>query len=442
MYKIKTKLHKAFLGLPSLLLVVFCFTLFTKPALAVSLNLLDSFDLSYFVPSLLEIMMNAAITLYKYFVGNGTGILYLFIYLFLAFYIALYLFKMFIPKDWVSLLGLSDGGEMWSDKANGWSVAENVLKPCARAVIAGILLLQIKPVYVTEYLVNPFLEFGSYYTQDILKTINPTLSSPDENKDLECPLKNQDWLSKRSCNFLTNPVHVIAQENNRVIAYGFRFLSQGLLGMATLIPHGGKDLLNICTGLILISAFTASNMFMTLLIIQAIFNFGMALILYPFKVITWVVKKSDKWFDIMPVFSQIADALQKMIITMIACAIILCVNIALVRALFKWNQSTFIAAAGGVSNTNVPTITSIANYFGQHFMLWLSAILTFFVMQNIFKMTRERLNTYSGVKNKLYEDATSSGKELWKKTKAAPENIKTLWNAGSKAVDFVKSKVK
>ena len=107
--------------------------------------------------------------------------------------------------------------------------------------------------------------------------------------------------------------------------------------------------MNIITGLLLISAFVASNVFMALLIIQAIFDFCLSLIMYPFNVLAWVAKKSDKWFDVLPVFSQIIDSLKKLVITMIACAFILCINIAVVRAMFNWSSNIFISVTGGVS---------------------------------------------------------------------------------------------
>lgn len=408
----------------------------TEPACAKSL--IESFDLSPFIPLVLETMMNIATSLYKYFIGNGTGWVYIFIYGFLAFYLSMYLIKMFLPKDWLGLFGFSDGGEIWSDKATGWSVAENVLKPCLRAIVAGTILLQIKPIYVTNWLVDPFLEFGAIYTKGIFETINS--NATDVSNVPQCPekIQEQGWISKRSCDFLIQPVYIISKENNRIISYGFDFLSRGLLGSQTIIPHGHSDFLNIVTGILLISAFVSSNLFMALLIIQGIFDFCLALIMYPFKVLAWVAKKSDAWLDFLPAFNQIIDALKKLIITMIACAFILCINIALVRALFNWSSSVFVTAANGVSSSNIPSITNSAGNFGQHSLLWLSSILTFFLMYNIFKMTNERLDKYSGISHELYDNVTASGKRAWEKTKATPDTIQTIFQAGKKIVNKVK----
>ena len=405
--------------------LLFCFC--ATPANA---DILDKYNLAPFVPLVLETMMNIATSLYNFFVGKGNGIIYLLVYAFLAFYIGLYLAKMHLPKDWLSFLGFSDGGEMLQDKIDVWKITDNVLKPCLRAIIAALFLLQIKPVYVTEWLVNPFLEFGSVYTEQILTNINN--STIDTSDVPACPAsidvsEESGWISKRSCDFLVKPVYIISQENNKVIKYGFKFLKSGIRGMMTLIPHGGEDFLNIITGILLLFSFISANVFMALLIIQAIFDFCLSLIMYPFNVLAWVVKKSDKWFDVVPAFSQIIDALKKLIITMIACAFILCVNVAVVRALFNWSSSVFVVAAGGVSSSNIPSITNSAMNFGQHSILWISSLLTFFLLQNIFTKTRERLDIYTqGTSKDLYNDVTSDAKIIWDKVKSTPDTIKNI----------------
>ncbi len=341
---------------------------------------------------------------------------------------------MFFPRDWLLFFGFKGGGDMWTGDATGWSITRNVAKPCLRAIIAIVLLLQIQPKYVTEWLVNPFLEFGSIYTEQILKASHVTTHATDAP---DCPI-TEDWLSQNSCKFLVQPVHTISQENNKIIKYGFDFLKTGLRNVLLLQIHkSGENILNIITGLLLISAFVASNVFMALLIIQAIFDFCLSLIMYPFNVLTWVAKKSDKWFDILPPFSQIIDSLKKLIITMIACAFILCINIAIVRALFNWSSSVFNVAAGGMASTNFPTetITNTGMKFGSHFMLWLSSVLTFFLMQSIFEMTRKRLEMYtSGTKPKLYNKVTKDAGILWKKTKAAPETVKNIVGTTKKII--------
>ena len=134
--------------------VFFVCILFTQSAYA---GFEEVFNMAPFVPVVLESMMNIATSLYKYFVGNGDGLIYILIYVFLGFYLVMFLVKMYLPKDWLSFMGFSGGGEMWDGSATGWSITENVAKPCMRVLIAGIILLQIKPIYVTEWLVNPFL---------------------------------------------------------------------------------------------------------------------------------------------------------------------------------------------------------------------------------------------------------------------------------------------
>lgn len=434
MHKLKTKLCELFCRVPLLFGVFVMCCLVVNPANAES-TFTESFNLAPFVPLVLETMMNVATSLYKYFVGNGTGLIYITIFALLGLYIAIYVFKMYIPEHWLQFIGFSGGGDnVWKKTVSGWSVVENTLKPCLRAVIAAVVFLQIKPTYVTEWVINPFLEFGAIYTNGILQNIS-SLSTVDISVPACESISKQGWLSERSCNFLTQPVYKISQENNKIIAYGFNFLSRGLRGAIVLIPHGGQDILNIITGVLLISAFTSANLFMALLIIEAIFDFCLALIMYPFKVLVWVIKKSDKWLDVMPVFSQILDALKKLIITMIACAFILCVNIAIVHALFNWSSSIFVAAADGISKSNIPSVTNSASQFGQNSLLWISSILTFVLMYKIFEKTRERLTTYSGLsKHALYDDVMSSGKRMWEKTKAAPDTMKTIFKAGEKII--------
>lgn len=393
-------------------LVLLCF--FVQPAHA---DILDAYNLAPFVPMVLEIMMNIATSLYNFFVGNGTGLIYILVYAFAGFSIAMYLIKMHLPKDWLSFFGFSDGGEMWDGKQDGMSIIENVLKPCLRVIVACVVLLQIKPVYVTEWLVNPFLEFGAVYTESILTSTTNTFDGAFNAP--ECPesITVSGWISKSSCDFLIQPVYIISKANNDVIRYGFEFIKSGLSGFVSFAPFVGGNILNLITGILLIIAFIASNVFMALLIIQGIFDFCIALIIYPFNVLAWVAKKSDKWFDILPAFNQIIDALKKLVITMIACAFILCVNVAIIHALFNWTSNT-VGGMGSILDTTMN--------FGKHSMLWIASILTFFLMQNIFTMTRERLDMYTSTKPKLYNDVTGAAKITWNKIKSTPDTVKKI----------------
>ena len=204
--------------------------------------------------------------------------------------------------------------------------------------------------------------------------------------------------------------------------------------MITLIPNGGEDFLNLVTGIILIATFVASNLFMALLVIQGIFNFGIQLILYPFYVLTYVFKPSDKWFDVWPAFGGITKALQQLIITMIACAFILCINIAIIKALFQWNSSVFVVAAGGSASSNVPTIANSTTGFGGHSVMWLSGILTFYLMFKIFDSTQTQLKKYIGSgMDGLYKDVISDTKTLGK---GVTNTFKTI----GKAAGWIKKK--
>jgi hypothetical protein len=376
----------------------------------------DSLNLAPFVPIVLDALMAVATGGYDFFVGHGTGIIYILIWGWMAVSMGLYLVKMFFPQTWLSFFGFKGGGEMWKDSGpGGFKMAENMLKPAVRAIIAATILLQIKPVYVTNWIVNPFLQFGALYTENITAAMAiPGIAAPK----IECPpdIIEHGWITADSCDFLVQPVSTLSSANNQVIKRGFEFIERGLVGLMTLIPHGGEDFLNLITGILLVSTFVASNFFMALLIIQAIFNFGMSLVLYPFQVLMWVAKPKnpDSWMDFWPAFDGIIKALQQLIITMISCAFILVINVAIIRALFQWNTSVFVVAAGGAATSNVPTMTQSAMGFGQHSILWLSSILTFYLMVRIFELTREQLNKYvGGNMDGLYKKVTGDTKTLW-----------------------------
>ena len=396
-------------------------------AYAADNSIVDALNLAPLIPTVLDALLAVATGGYEFFVGNGDGIIYILVWGFLAVSMGLYLIKMYFPKTWVSFFGFSGGGEMTGGGIDGFTIATNMLKPMIRAIIAVTVLLQLKPVYLTEWLINPFLQFGAIYTESITSTINETgVNAPQIN----CPpsVIQQGWISQESCEFLVQPVSDISHANNQIIKRGFDFINSGLRGLVTLIPHGGENFLNLITGIILVFTFVASNLFMALLIIQAIFNFGMALVLYPFQVLAYVVKSSDKWLDVWPAFGGITKALQKIIVTMIACAFILCVNIAIVRALFQWNSSVFVVAAGGTATSNVPTVTNSALGFGEHSILWLSAILTFYLMFRIFNMTRQQLDSYVGKgMDKLYNQVTGDAKKTVDNTKKLGKTLGTAF---------------
>lgn len=391
----------------------------------------DSLDISKLVPIVLDAFMFVANGTYAYFVEHG--IIHLLVFGFFAFYVAIYLIKLYLPEFWLRISGFKAGDTI--DKVGGMKIAENILKPAVRVLAAVIILLPINPGFMTKYLVNPFLQFGSIYTTEILK-ISADINF-DNARTISCPndLMEQGWLDQESCEYLIQPVHVLSHANNTVIKRGFKYLSNGLQTLTTLMLHNsGQGFMNIISGILLIITFTGCNIFMALLIIQAIFDFGMAVILYPFNVAAWTAKKSDSWFDIWPAFSGIVDALKKMVITMIACAFILCVNLALVRALFQWNNRMFVSAAGGVAYSNLPNMSSLASGFGGHSMLWLSCLLTFFLMNKIFEVTREKLTGYVGKgATDLYEQVKGDAKATWNIAKAVPGKAKNIWG-------FVKGK--
>ena len=406
---------------------IICFLGAFVPGVAnASIINIDSLDISGLVPIVLDAFMFVANGTYAYFVGHGDGIIYLLIWGFVAFYIASYLIKLYIPNFWLKTFGFK-APSVTADNATPMKIGEDLIKPGIRVLVAVLVLLPLKPEFLANAVINPFMHFGSLYTTEILKTSsNLTLQS---SKEIKCPenLLEQGWLSKQSCEYLIEPVHVLSVANNAVVKRGFAYISKGL-PTSLMLHNSGQSFMNIITGLLLVGTFTACNIFMALLIIQAIFDFGIALILYPFSVAAWVVKPSDPWFNIWPAFSGIIDALKKMIVTMIACAFILCVNLALVSALFQWNSTIFVAAVGGTAYSNIPSASANSSGFGEHSVLWLSCLLTFFLMNRIFEITREKLQSYVGKgATDLYDTVKKDVKTGWNITKSNAKTAKNLW---------------
>lgn len=388
----------------------------------------DSLDISGLVPVVLDAFMFVANGTYAYFVGKGDGVIYLLVWGFLAFYIALYLIKLYIPKFWLKTFGFQPASAT-VEGVEPVKIGEALLKPGIRVLVAVLVLLPLKPQFLAEGLINPFLHFGSLYTTEIINVSTGMGLQTSDNK-IKCPdnLLEQGWLSKQSCNYLIEPVHVLSKANNSVVKRGFKYLSSGLGSLTSLMSHnGGQGFMNIITGLLLIGTFTACNIFMALLIIQAIFDFGIALILYPFNVAAWVTKQSDDWFNVWPAFSGIIDALKKVIITMIASAFILCVNLALVSALFQWNSDIFVAAVGGTAYSNIPTAGAGSSGFGEHSVLWLSCLLTYFLMNKIFEITRDKLKSYVGKgATDLYDTVKTDVKTSWEIVKNTKNTIQKI----------------
>lgn len=362
-------------------------------------SLIDNFNLAPFVPMVLDALMTVAVGCYNFFVGGGTGPIYILIFLFLAISIALYLLKMYFPANWVSFFGFSGGGDMYKGAVPAFNISETVLKKVLRAVVASLILLQVRPTFITDILINPFLQFGSIYSSSVVSNLNNIGITPP---DVSCPTRiiEQGWLNEDSCNYLITPVYDLSYANNQVIKKGFEFLNSGIRSLLpSLISHNnGNAFMDVLTGVLLIMTFVSCNVFMALLIIQGIFNFGLSLILYPFRVLTWTVKpkSSEEWYNIWPVFSGITDALKQLVITMIACSFMLIINIAVVRSMFGGNNIIHSTAAGGNAYTNLPMVGNTAVGFGEHFMLCLSSVLTFYLMLEIFKITRDQIMLYAG----------------------------------------------
>lgn len=371
----------------------------------------DVFSLSWVVPLILDSMMAVAMAVYDYFVGNGDGIIYVLIWGWLAFSIGLYLIKMYFPTKWLDLFGLAGGGQMYDPKTDGWSIGTDVLKPMLRAMFAIIILLQVRPHYIMSFVVDPFLQFGAVYVKAITGVVLPN-QIPSK---VPCPATIGEYLSEDSCKFMVQPIDDISRVNNTVIRRGFDFL---FLGFPQLMLIGFRmtGFLNIITGLALIATFFSSNLFMALLIVRGIFQFCLSLILYPFRVLIYVVKTpkdNNMWVNPWPAFEDLIKSLQKLVVAMIAVAFILLINVSVAGALFNFD----INDVGG---------------FGAHSVTWLTAIMTFWIVYKVFDWTRARLDKYVG-------DSDMTGFYDRLKTNAQAF-AKDTADWGKKAIDILKNK--
>ncbi len=342
-------------------------------------------SLAPLVPMVLDAFTHVAIGTYQYF----RPIIPTLIYIFLLFSLTVYIVKQFIPKQFLSALKLNSDFIIQSDKPDPFKLAENILKPIMRGVIAISLLLPLNPKYIIQYGIDPFLQFGAIYTSHILgnehdftlQRYTPATAHSDT-----------DYYSESSRYYLTAPLQEISKKNNEIIKSGVELAINGAITL---------KFLQVLTGLALVLAFFSSNLFMSLMFITAIFHFGMALILYPFKIVVYVIKPgNDDWANFLPVFSDIISALRKLILTMIMSAFVIIINIQLVRALF-----------GPTEMERLRQITSndLVSGFGAHEFTWLSAILTFMVMYEIFDLTQKKIASYGGESDQsIYKSATGT----------------------------------
>ena len=108
------------------LITVFC-SLVSVQANA-AWGIVDSLDISPFVPIILDAMMSVAMTGYEFFVGRGDGIIYLFVWGWLGWFISLYLIKNVHPTKLVGLFR----NEGWSNV--GQTICAENFRRCIKAM--------------------------------------------------------------------------------------------------------------------------------------------------------------------------------------------------------------------------------------------------------------------------------------------------------------------
>ncbi|MDR2770308.1 MAG: hypothetical protein LBB08_02555, partial [Rickettsiales bacterium] len=215
----------------------------------------------------------------------------------------------------------------------------------------------------------------------------------------KCPDSVNGYLSKDSCEFLVGPIDDISAVNNDVIKKGFEFLASGLVNFMKPLGWGIKDgFLDSITGILLITTFFSSNMFMAMLIIEGLFALGLALILYPFKVLLYVMKDDDQWINPWPALGDLVSALKRLVVAMIVAAFMLLINVSIAGALFDLDAES--------------------TEWGGHSVTWLGCIMTFWILHRVFQKTREKLESYladkemTGFYDKVKGQAVAAGKNV------------------------------
>ena len=160
------------------------------PSMASAGGLIDSLNLAPFIPTILDAMMQVATGTYSYFVE--TGIILALIVGFLAMTVCWYAIKLFAPPQFLTLFDIKPGDKLGEVKPQ--EIAKKILQPGLRAVIALLVLLNLKPMFMTQWLINPFLQLGSIYTTQVLEPINITNKG---QPNVVCPksIIEQLWLT-------------------------------------------------------------------------------------------------------------------------------------------------------------------------------------------------------------------------------------------------------
>ena len=344
----------------------------------------ETFSIAWMVPLVLDALMLVARAIYEYFVDSG--VFYAFITLFLLIDVSLYLMKMYFPKSWVEFLGMSGGGELYANP-NAWGMGESILKRMVRALLASVVLIQIRPHHVTNYLIEPFMQFGAIYTESITTVIMPSSRAVPSG----CYMNLDGYMSSAACEFIMKPMNEIARVNTAIISSGLGLTLRGIGGFAwrsaAIVVTGGigafflgegwaASLLNIITGIVLISTFFSFSLFAAFMIIRGVFKLGISLILFPFRVMTFVMNDSDKWIDPWPPFKEIVKDVRNLVVAMIAVSFVLIINITVAAALLNFE------------------FDGEAVSFGAHSATWISAIMSFYVMFEVFKRTQKLVEDY------------------------------------------------
>lgn len=348
-----------------------------------------------FVPFLIEIMMNVSAGLYDYFVPLLTMLMWTLV----AFNLAVFVIKQYIPGDYLGFLGIGDGGKYYNDAASmSWGIPERLAKQIMRGAIATTILLGARPAFLTEVIINPFLSIGTTYTEFILNASNVNANVPAAPAR-QC--ETRDFFSPEVCTNLSNPIAGIIYKNNQVVTLGLTMMSiPAFMTGAPRVRGGdlGGWLFNFIVGLALVATFFISGLLLASLLIQGILNFCFEIMLFPFKAFKFVMQSHDTWANPWVALEGIITSLRKLVVSMIVSGIMVIINVTLIGAMF---------GAGGLG--------SEMNSWADKFTTLLGCVLCIVVLYRLFDIAQEKMTAYgASVDKEFYGNLTGAATNLGK----------------------------
>ncbi|MDR0319559.1 MAG: hypothetical protein LBH81_02355 [Rickettsiales bacterium] len=354
-------------------------------------------SLDKFVPFMIDVMTRVSAGLYDFFVPLVSA----FIWTLVGFNIMLFVIKQYVPQDWLDFLNIKNGGGYYDGKKTAelaWGIPKKLAQMMMRAALATTILLAVRPTFLTETIINPFLKLGSIYTESILNS-PPGEGSPKAGVGMEC--NTHSFFSPEICNQMANPISGIIYKNNQVVTLGL-----DMMGVPSFITGGnpmskkpdmGLWLFNFFVGAVLAITFFLSGLYIASVILQGILNFCFAIMLFPFRTFKWVMQQTDAWANPTEALKGIIDSLRGLVVAMVIGGIMTLINLSLIAALF------------GQSG-----ISANLSSWSDKFMIALSSILALLVMTRLLEIAKEKMAKFGAPDETFYKNLTANAQTLGK----------------------------